>query len=229
MTFSSFIKSAIARDDNLFTQIYRFNELVSEYIDKSHLESFPDLMSIWDSIKNVKRIQKKLSKLLLKYLKLENKSFYAFEEPRLRIALLDSKTLNDLLVYTGAVIYSELISKIILKNDVVTLKESIGENIYFFATKKASLLIGFAPKISLIRENQAITKSTLFEGGKKCLQLCLAREDEGLLERLILKFPEEIQWDFTSEIVEEQKTKAWNLLYKILIKEVNPEAKKCFI
>lgn len=229
MTFSSFIQSAIEREDNLFGQIYGFNELISEYIDKSHLRPFPNLMSSWDSLRGIKRIQKKVSKVLLKYLKLEDKPFYAFEDPRLRIVLLENSDLNNLLVYAGAVIYSEWISKIILKKDVFTLKESIGENIYFFATKKASLLTGFAPKINLGNQDEGITRTTLFEGGKVCLQMCLAGEDERLLERLILKFPQEVNWDFSGGVVEEQKTKAWNLLYKILIKEVNPEVKRCFI
>lgn len=228
MTTSTFIKSAIDRDDNLFAQIYDFNQLISKYIEQSHIVQFPNVANYWEIFKKIGRIQKKLSNLLLKYFKLENKTFYSFEDPRLRIALLDVKTLNDLLLYAGAVLYSDKINKIILKKDLLSLKESIGEDIYFFATKKASLLIGFAPKMNLVTE-KAIDNKTLFEGGKECLQMCLAQEDQGLTERLILKFPKSVSWNFNSPVSEEQKTKAWNFLYKILIKEVNPEVKRCFI
>lgn len=228
MNATTFITSAIERDDDLFAQIYGFNQLISKYVEQSHIAQFPDLAKYWNSLKKINRIQKKLSDFLLKYFKLENKSFYRFEDPRLRIALLDSKTLNNLLLYAGAVLYSERMSKIILKKDLLFLKESIGEDIYFFTTKKASLLTGFAPKVNLSTET-AIDKKALFEGGKECLQMCLAQEEPALTDRLILKFPQNITWNFNSPVSEEQKTKAWNFLYKILIKEVNSEVKRCFI
>ncbi len=228
MTTASFIKSSIKREDNLFAQIYAFNQLISQYVEESHLFAFPDLLKYWESLKKITRVQKKLSNLLLKYFKLENKSFYNFEDPRLRIALLDAKTLKNLLLYAGAVLYSERISKIIMKNDLLSLKESIGDDLYFFASKKASLLIGFAPKVDLSKNSEGILKKDLFEAGKECLQMCLAQEDTRLTERLILKFPKEITWNFNSPASEEQKTKAWNFLYKILVKEVNSEVKQCF-
>lgn len=228
MTTASFIKASIKREDNLFSQVYAFNQLISRYIDESHLFEFPYLLKYWESLKKITRIQKKLSNLLLKNFKLENKSFYNFEDPRLRIALLDAKTLKNLLLYAGAVLYSERINKIILKKDLLSLKESIGEDLYFFAAKKASLLIGFVPKIELSKNGVAIQKEDLFEAGKECLQLCLAQEDENLTERLILKFSKEITWNFNLPASEEQKTKSWNFLYKILVKEVNSEVKQCF-
>lgn len=228
MILNSFIKSAIEREDNLFARIYRFNEMVSEYIEESHLEFMPSLEKYWKNLSVVARVQKKLSLFLLKHFKLEGKPFYQFEDPRLRIALLDSKVLNDLLVYAGAVFYSERISKLILKKDVTDLKESIGDNIYFFASKKASLLTGFAPKIALPEIVAPITKKSLFEAGKISLEMCLAKEDERLTKRLILKFPKDINWDFGSPVAEEQKTKAWNYLHRILIKEVKPDIQACF-
>lgn len=227
MTFTSFIKSSLYRKDGLFLAIYKFNQRISEYVHKSHISSLPFINQYWDNLKSISRIQSKLSQLLLNYFNLFDRPFYQFEEPRLRIALLESKILNSLLIYAGAIIYSESISKLVAKKDVLALKESIGENLYFFVSKKASLLTGFAPKIPL-SQDISITRQVLFEAGKQCLQMCLANEDENLLNRLILKFPSEINWDFQTPILEEQKTKAWNFLYKILIKEVQPEAQVCF-
>ncbi len=85
---------------------------------------------------SVGRVQEKLSKILLAHFNLEKRPYYEFEDPRLRIVLLDRSTLNELLVYAGAVIYSERISKVVMKKDVLALKESIGEDMYFFASKK---------------------------------------------------------------------------------------------
>lgn len=228
MTNNTFIKSAISREDKLFAAMYRFNEMVSEYVDKSHILSISYLASQWDNLISVRRIQGKLSKMLLRHFNLENQSFYQFEEPRLRIVLLDSSILNDLLIHAGAVIYSERISKVVMKKDVLLLKESIGEDMYFFASKKASLLTGFAPRVVLREEGTAITKETLFEAGRQCLQMCLIHEDERILKRLVLKFGSDIEWDFRSMVAEEQKTKAWNYLHRILVKEVKPDIQVCF-
>lgn len=227
MTFTSFIKSTISREDRLFLTIYRFNEMISEYVEKSHV-SIPYLANQWDYLVSLERLQKKLSRLLLKHFNLENQPFYQFEDPRLRIALLDRSTLDNLLIHAGAVIYSERISKLVMKKDVLALKESIGDDMYFFAAKKASLLTGFAPRVMLPEESTPITKDALFEAGKQCLQMSLVHEDERLLKRLVLKFPKEIQWDFLSLVAEEQKTKAWNYLYRILVKEVKPDIQVCF-
>ncbi len=228
MTFSSFIKSTISREDKLFQTIYQFNEIISEYVEKSHILSIPYLANQWDYLVSLDRLKKKLSQLLLKHLNLENQPFYQFEDPRLRIALLDRSILDNLLIHAGAVIYSERISKIVMKKDVLALKDSIGDDMYFFAAKKASLLMGFAPRIALPAEGTSITKDSLFEAGRQCLQMSLVHEDERLLKRLVLKFPKEIQWDFISLVPEEQKTKAWNFLYRILVKEVKPDIQVCF-
>lgn len=228
MTLDSFIKGAIKREDKLFLTIYRFNEMISEYVEQSHVMKVPGLGEQWMKLMGVGRIQEKLSRLLVKYFDLENRPFYGFEDPRLRVALLDNSTLYELLISAGAVIYSERISKVVMKKDVLALKESIGEDMYFFASKKASLLTGFAPRVELPGEENAITKQALFEAGRQCLQMCLAQEDDRLLKRLVLKFPSDIKWDFEAGVMEEQKTKAWNYLYRILIKEVKPDIQVCF-
>lgn len=228
MTSVAFIKAAIAREDGLFNSIYRFNEMISEYVEKSHILTIPFLANQWEDFVPIRRIRERLSRFLLKHFNLENQPFYGFEDPRLRIALLEGETLNKLLIHAGAIIYSERMSKLIMKKDVTALKESIGEDMYFFASKKASLLTGYAPRINLPENTTIITKEALFEVGQQCLQMCLANEDERLLKRLILKFPKEIKWDFQSTDAEEQKTKAWNYLYRILTKEVKPDIQTCF-
>lgn len=227
MTLSGFIKTAIARNDNLFITMYRFNEMISEYVEKSHILSIPFLGAHWEDFVCVERIGARLSRLLLRHFRLENESFYEFEDPRLRVALLSGEVLSRLLIYAGAAIYSERMSKLIMKKDVIALKESIGEDVYFFASKKASLFIGLAPRMDL-PEGGVITKEVLFELGKRCLEMCLANEDERLLKRLVLKFPSELKWDFRVAVEEPQKTKAWNYLYRILIKEVKPDIQVCF-
>lgn len=227
MNLPSFIQSTLSRDDDLFATIYRFNELVSLYIDKSHLSPFPQLEENWEKLKESTRVQKKISHMLLRHLNLESRLHYDFVEPRLRLALLDAKVLNELLIRAGAVYYSEKIGKIIVKKDVLALKESIGEQMYFFATKKASLIKGLAPEIELPEVSQ-FGQDEFFQAGQRCLEICFSQVDSALIDRLILKFPSDAKWNFQTEVSEEQKAKAWKYLHRIVTKEINPELEKCF-
>lgn len=227
MNLTNFIQNALTRKDNLFRAIYQFNELISLYIDESHVGQFPSIGNNWKALRSVKRVQVKLSKLLQKLFKLEGRTFYHFEEPRLRLALMEGRVLNELLTKVGAVYYSERIGRIILKREVLDLKKSIGEDIYFFATKKASLIKNLAPKIET-PELKELTRDDLMEVGKLCLEICFAGEDKALTDRLILKMPSKLEWDFERPISEGAKMQAWKFLHRILIKEINPDLEICF-
>jgi len=228
MTIATFITTCLSRDDHLFTRIYNFNNTISEYIDESHLEDVPFCKEHWSLLHETKRIRTRLSDYFLHYFNLKDQKYFSFEDPRLRLALVDRETIKQTLIYAGAAYYYEQISKIIKRQDLLNLKESVGENVYFFATKRASLIQALVPKLGMEKKGE-LCKDDLYEAGKRCFELCFANEVPALLERLKLKFPANIKWEFNLDIQEEQKTKAWNYLYRILIKEVEPSWKSCFI
>ena len=227
MSLTNFIQKALTRRDNLFIAIYQFNELISLYVDESHLGQFPVLGNNWKAFREVPRVQKKLSKLLQKLFNLEGLQYYNFEEPRLRLALMEGRVLRELLMKVGAVYYSERIGKIIVKREVLDLKESIGEDIYFFATKKASLIKGLGPKVE-VPDVKELRREDLIEMGKLCLEICFSGEDRGLTERMVLKMPSRLKWNFEKTVTEGAKMQAWKFLHRILIKEINSELEVCF-
>ena len=125
--------------------------------------------------------------------------------------------------------YAEFIKKIILQKKVVALKESIGEDLYFYATKRAGLFKAILPSVNVPGGvGVDLTKEELFKMGKYCFELSLDEEAPGLVERLKLKFPASVEWNFSHSVEQEQKTRAWNLISKLLVKEVEPSVAVCF-
>lgn len=226
MASKAFIHTLITRRDSLFSLIHQFNFGISGYIDQSHIQE-PFLKKYWAKIAASSRVRKKLSHYLLLLWGLQDQVHYNFEEPRLRLALLDPKTFERLLVYAGAALYAERIAKIIAKKDVQALMESVGSEVYFFAAKRAPLLYSLRPNVPLV-EGNTFTRENFFQAGKQCLEMCFSGESKALLERLKMKFPAEVEWVFRSEADEGKKTKAWNYLHRLLVKEVEPQWKSCF-
>lgn len=231
MTTRVFIQQALKRNDDLFKRIYEFNHLVSEYIDPSYLEmkAFEVFKPYWEVLKKNSRQKNRLSAYLVRKMGLEGEYFYDFSEPRLRLALMDRQVLEKLFIYAGGVLFSEKIKQLIAKEKVLALKESIGEAVYFFATKRSGLLTGIIPSIEINDEKSTVlNRDQLYYAGKKCFEVCLANEAEALLERIKLKFPKDLEWNFVSQEAEEKKTKSWHFLNRLLTKEVEPNLKICF-
>lgn len=228
MTLDKFIVSSLKRRDLLFTQIFDFNNIPSKYIHSSFLTAIPSLSDVWNNVKGVTRIQKRISKILLAHFNLKDKFFYDFQDLRTRLGLVDSENLNKLILFAGAVIYADKIKKIVLKKQLDEMRTSIGEEALFFATKRASLITPLIPKITPKEKISVPMREDLEEVGRLCLERCLAGEDGALLERLKLKFPATITWNFNTKPLEEEKTKSWNFLYRILVKEIAPKWKNCF-
>lgn len=224
MTLDLFIKRSLHREDQLFPKVYSFNYHISTYIDPSYLDD--DIRAIFFKIKDVSRVKLKLSDYLVTKFGLDDLGYFDFEEPRLRLALIDKKILFKLLMFAGAVYYSDLISKVIKKDDLGMMKKGIGEEVYFFATKRAALVKALAPKISFEGEP---TSEAIFEAGKHILEICLSHESGKLLKRLALKFPKHLHWNFGRNVEEAEKTRAWQYLQRLLFKEIEPGVKSCFV
>lgn len=226
MTLDTFIRQSIVRDDGLFSRMYGFNYKLAEYVHPSHLVDDDGVKEVMERVKGIRRVEGKLSEYLLKRLGFEGIGYFGFEDPRLRLALMEPEVLMKLLMYAGAGYYSSKISKVIKKEKLLYLKEGLGEEIYFFATKRAALVRALAPSIDVEGEG---SREDVFMAGKRVLEICLADEHSKILRRLELKFPAGMKWDFGISVREEEKTRAWQYLQRLLFKEIEPGLKRCFI
>lgn len=224
-TPAAFIRSALKREDSLFLLIYKFNNAIAGYVDWSHL---PELSQLEPIINASSKGLNDFSVYLKSRFRFQDDVYGEFHEPRLRLALMESQTLDRLVVYAGAALYSEKVNKVIMKEKLEALKSAIGEDAYFFVTKRATLLSTLMPRVPLNDGVQIPSKDDVYKAGKHCLEICLSGESEAIVERLRLKFPKTMSLDFAQDVSPEQRMKAWNYLFRILVKEVKPEVGLCF-
>lgn len=226
MKFSEFIDKSLKREDALFRLMYEFNVELGSYIEPSHLKE-ASLQKHLSLIKNSKRGERRLSEYLLNQFKLRSHDWYHFEEPRIRLALVDGQVLNKLLQMAGAALFGERIHKVITKQKLETFKTDVGPDLYYFISKRSLLLKALMPKIQ-VPEKELPTKEDIFQAGKLCFEYCFSNEPEAFLKRLTLKFPNSIQWKFNHPDSAGLKTNCWRYLERILIKEIEPKYSASF-
>lgn len=220
-----YIKNLLKTNKDLFKLVYLFNQAPVTYMNKERLSAEVPLPAVTQLMKD-SVAQKKISAFMIKRLGLVE-SFFNFEDPRLRIALLPGDVLEKLLLFAGAAIRHQEIQKIVLKKRLDELKQSIGEDVYFFATKKATLLTSMIPQMPHL-EGTSMDRQGLIEVGKQGLEICLANEPQALVERLKLKFPAVLSLNFNQTVSNELKLKCWQFLQRLILKEIASEWKSCF-
>lgn len=179
-------------------------------------------------IKQSRAARHRLSKYLLKHKGLRDRYFYEFEEVRLRLALIDGETLQKLFLFAGSGLFSSELNKVIAKDRVHSIKNAIGEDGYFFACKRAPLLMGIKPWVQISGDWEEFSREHFFACGKRCFEMAFSNVEDAVSDRVKLKFPQDVQWNFKIQVSEEEKAKAWSYLLKILLKEVNKEYSSCF-
>lgn len=226
MTFPEFIKQSLEREDSLFKLIYEFNVELGNYVDPSHIKD-ESLNKFFPLIRSSSKGRRRLSEYLLKQFGFQDKYCYHFEEPRMRLALVDENTLNKLLQFAGAALFAEHIQKVVMKQKLEAFRTDVGADLYYFISKRALLLKAFMPKL-VVAEKELPAKEDIFEAGKLCFEYCFSNDPEELLKRLMLKFPVTVQWQFNRQEGEMYKTACWRYLERILTKEIEPKYSICF-
>lgn len=162
-----------------------------------------------------------------------NEREYSFSIPSSRLALLDGDTLLRLATLTGAVVCRGEISKCILKSDRMAVKEKLSDADYNFAIKKSPLLIP-QKSLSLITDDlsadmpKALDEKIDYAGWRVVLS-CMGEivENKNILGRLSLKLPEKCK-EFLNSNKRCNEEKSWNIVYRILTKEVSSSWAPCF-
>ncbi len=212
----------------LFHLIYQFNVGLAEYTHASHLEGLIS-KELLDAVCKRESGARGLSRILLKHFSLEDSFCLDFEPVHRRLALVSEVTLQKLFFYAGAALLHERITHIIAKDELAQLKEDLGKNVYFFAVKRAPFLVSTRPGLSSLEAPSPNLFVDLIRAAEECFSWCFGGEPQEITQRLMLKFPKRLKWHFDNNPTPEEREAAWQFLHRILIKEVGPDWKSCFI
>ncbi|NJN46846.1 MAG: SctK family type III secretion system sorting platform protein [Candidatus Competibacteraceae bacterium] len=200
----------------LLAAVCEFNLLPSQFLHNSWLESLPH-GEVLTKLRDCSRVRLQLSQYLLKQFGLQNQYCFAIEEPLLRIALLPGADIAALALHAGLCRYSRQIQHTVLREEVLSLREQLGEDAYLFALKRAPFL---APPLDSSTDrswNAAHCRKQVRRAGLDCLSCAFKDQAAGLLQRLILKLPRHWQDDITNPPWRMSQQQAQTLLAKLMI------------
>jgi|GEM_PF-924192 len=169
------------------------------------------------------RSESRLAGLIMAFWGFPNQAAFTFSEPSHRIGLMAVATLHRLALFTGTALRWEGLAKILERDRVRDLKAELGEDAYRFAIHSAPLLVGegFAIRNGSLEEIKGCGEAVRAEG-LAVLAACLAEAPRALRIRMALKFPRDGADVFLSDSPILPQAKAWRLVKRILIQEVDP-------
>lgn len=125
--------------DRLSGLIGEFNFFPLRYLHPSRMEALPHRTLI-ERLRAAPGTEAPLNRHLLRHFRLEGRYHFDFSTPALRLALLDQVALERLLLFIGITFEAENLRKKIRRSEITQLQDTIGEDGYRFALKRAPFL-----------------------------------------------------------------------------------------
>lgn len=169
--------------------VWDFNCHPERYVHHSWLMTLPNA-ELLEKLKDNTRVSNKLSRYLMYQFGFNDKFFFNFSDPITRIALLPGSSLEELIQYVGVSFHHKSIQQVIQREDVLSLREILGDELYSFSIKQSPSLLNDALKTLPLPNIQPFEQRSLLTG-LICLHAALQNHPVALRKRLILKLPRE--------------------------------------
>lgn len=223
----SFIQHVIHENLRLFEMIHRFNCEPGSHVHSDHFEGLLPKSTL-EYLQCSLRGKQRFSQWVIQNWDLKPDGVWEFEHPRCRLALLEPDRFLELLRYSGTAINAHAIAKIIDRRAQTEIRESLGEDLYHFALKRAPMLVGGVPADLLQSDTSVPIETRVNEAGEQCFNICLHGAASEIQSRLKLKLPEGFALSPVENVSDETCERVWNLVKRILLTEIAPELKQCF-
>ena len=175
--------------DELSYPVWEFNYKPERYIHKSWLHSLPNGELI-EKLMGEGRDTERLSNYLMSQLGFNGKFYFDFSKISSKIALWSADDLNKLVMYTGLACHYKEIQKLIVREEVLEIREHIGDEMYAFAMKRVATFMDSQPDI-LQFSDKVHLKNRMTISGLVCLHSYMRRFPTAFMKRIIIKLPRE--------------------------------------
>lgn len=193
---STWISFLLQQKRELFREIYLFNNDLLSYIDSDY---FPvknvDLEGVCRNLSD-ENLRREWNFLLKKSNSISGDGEYDFSEKRLLLFLFSAEEIKKIIYCAGSICFAEAIRKVIVRSELLNLKEALGDDIHDFVIKSGALMLSSEGARALRCEGESLIES-IFNTGKSIISAALSRSPEALQQRFVLKFPENYKWDFS--------------------------------
>ncbi|HVJ87854.1 MAG TPA: SctK family type III secretion system sorting platform protein [Caulifigura sp.] len=235
-----FARTALRDCPDLFTRVVRFNQHPATTLHTDHLLPLPPgeragvrgvsqiNPHLFNRLLQSPRAERQLSAWVIKHHGLSPTGFWRFEYPPQRLAILDPPHLESLIRFTAATAITPRIIALIGGAQLREAKQSLGDDAYQFALKRASLVAGPKPIETDLPPDAPLTAANITATGLAWLRTCLGNDSPELLKRTSLKLP--AAWAITPETrpASIDRDRCWKILKRILLTEIAPDLAPCF-
>ena len=197
--------------NKLSNLVWEFNFRPDHYVHDSWLEQMPDGPLI-KKLVGKDRSADRIVRHLLQRFGLENQVFFNFSNSLTRIALWSGEDLERLILHTGSVFYYAKVQKIVTREEVHEVRDTLGEELFQFMQRRALHLKGKLD-LDLNLPRKLSADNALILAGLLCMQSAFGNYSLALRKRMMLKLPHE-----------------WFVLYKraaVLGRDLNQQQAGC--
>jgi hypothetical protein len=169
--------------------VWEFNYKPERYIHKSWLHALPNGELI-DKLMGEGRDTERLSNYLISQLGFDGKFFFDFSNISSQVALWSASELKRLVMYTGLCCHYKDIQRLIIRDQVLEVRNYLGDEMYAFAMKRAASFMDFQPEILEFSDKVHLNNRVIISG-LVCLHSYMRRFPTAFMKRVIIKLPRE--------------------------------------
>ncbi|MEZ5536824.1 MAG: SctK family type III secretion system sorting platform protein [Thiolinea sp.] len=170
--------------------VWEFNFRPDHYIHDSWLEQMPDGPLI-KKLGGCHRSADRIVQYLMQRLDLEGQVFFNFSNSLTRIGLWSGADLERLIMHAGAVFYHSKVQRVVAREDVLHIRDQMGDELFSFMQRRALQLKG-RMELSLKLPRELDAEKAIILAGLLCFHVALSDYPLALRKRLMLKLPH--QW-----------------------------------
>lgn len=222
---ADFIRATLHQNPRLFVRIAQFNQHPARCLHPDHRPAGLD-QKLFARLVAHPRGESHISRWIERAYGLDPRGCWDFSTVSWRLALLPPDDLQRLKRLCAAAEVHASIAALVDGARIRAVKQQIGAEAYEFALRRAPLLAGNVPPRAGVPTADDLP-SVLAESGRRALAVCLAGAPAELLQRLALRLPAGQPLAVPSSGDEDQ-TRTWRRVRRILASEFDPEWTPCW-
>ena len=126
--------------------------------------------------------------------------------------MLSYNEITNIIYALGGICFADVIRKIIIRQEMLGLKQAMGDDIYSFSVRSGVLMLN-AEIAAMLRSDGETIEEKVFNTGRKIIESLLCDLPDSMLKRFTLKFPKNFGWDFENK---ESDKKHFRLIQKVI-------------
>ncbi len=219
-----FLTDAVTRKPALFRAILEFNRSCEPSMPEELLSLGAPFPKLWEQ-QSFRRAWPTLAQ--------EHTGYWNFSEESQRLALLDIPSLERLGLIFSAAVHAEDLALILSREQVLSLRHTLGDDIYAYALTRGRYQIGSLRSLLLIPPSLGTTAERIKMLSKAIPSLIMQGWPEQLCTMAKKKFScgedPVVQGEPLFKVFsQEERRSLWFTMKKILLREVAPKWAPCF-